>query len=126
MRVASAGVLALVVGTGCQNEAAEPAEPAQRTTSISVAVADATDVEVIEESVGYVESHTVPTVSAEVAGRVLDVTVDAGDTVEAGQVLARIDAKDYEAELRSQRGEVNRLSALIENQQRLVLSLIHI
>lgn len=120
IRAASVGVFALMVGTGCQNEAAKAPEQAPRTTSISVAVADATEVEVTEESVGYVESHTVPTVSAEVGGRVLDVTVDAGDTVSAGQVLARIDAEDYDAELRSQRGEVNRLTALIENQQRLV------
>lgn len=55
-----------------------------------------------------------------VAGRVASVAVDVGDTVHAGQVLARLDAQPLRAQLTAAAGELARAQALrAEAQQRL-------
>ncbi len=68
---------------------------------------------------GAVDPTAVPTVSAEVPGRVLQVLVDVGDPVKAGQVLAILDDQDVSNAERAARSEVKRLEALVANQQRL-------
>jgi HlyD family secretion protein len=56
-------------------------------------------------------------VAAKYAGRLSEVTVNEGDDVTAGQVLARISAPEYEAQLRGARAEVLRAKrALAESE----------
>jgi RND family efflux transporter MFP subunit len=52
------------------------------------------------QAAGYVVARRKATVAAEVAGRLLDVEVEEGDRVAAGQVLARLDAADAHRRLR--------------------------
>ena len=87
---------------------------------ITTARVETAPVETLETSVGQVESLVEPEVSAEVAGRVLSVKVEVGDTVAKGQVLAEIDAEDYRLRQGSAQAEIARLSALIGQQERLV------
>ena len=47
-------------------------------------------------------------VATKIPGRVTEVLADEGDAVEAGQVLARIDTKDSEAQLRQAEAEIER------------------
>ncbi len=108
---------ATLVGCGAGTD---PEPPAPRQVSITAAEAAARPVEVLEESVGYIDTLTAPLVAAEVAGRLVEVRVDVGQAVKAGAVLARIDAVDYENELRSTSAEVGRLKALVDNQRRVV------
>lgn len=108
---------ATLVGCGAGTD---PEPPAPRRVSITAAEAAARPVEVLEESVGYIDTLTAPLVAAEVAGRLVEVRVDVGQAVKAGDVLARIDAVDYENELRSTSAEVGRLKALVDNQRRVV------
>ena len=117
-RSAIAIALAAAVA-GCGREAAPPAT-GTRQVSITAAQALARPIEVLEESVGYIDTLTAPLVAAEVAGRLVEVKVDVGQAVKAGDVLARIDAVDYENELRSATAEVGRLQALVDNQRRVV------
>ena len=117
------GVLSLVVAglCGCGGGGTEPvAGPEVRRVSITAAVAAQRAVEVTEESVGYIDTQTSPLVAAEVAGRLVEVKVDVGQAVARGQVMARIEAIDYENALRSASAEVARLVALTDNQRRVV------
>lgn len=112
-------ILAVSALWGCGGD--KPADtPEARRVSITAAVAARYPVEVIEESVGYIDTQTSPLVAAEVAGRLVEVKVDVGQAVKAGQVLARIEAVDYQNELRSASAEVARLVALVDNQRRVV------
>jgi len=75
------------------------------------------DLEVWESSVGQLEPKVAPLIAAEVAGRLTTVTVDVGDRVEKGQVLAAIDATDFQLASKMADAEVVRLQALIHAQQ---------
>ena len=104
---------------GCGGK--EPAgTPEPRRVSVTTAVAAQRPVEVVEESIGYIDTLTSPLVAAEVAGRLVEVKVDVGQAVTAGQVLARIEAIDYQNEMRSASAEAARLVALTDNQRRVV------
>lgn len=61
----------------------------------------------IAKANGRIEAQQID-ISAKYAGRLLGVAVEEGDTVEAGQVIARIDATEYEAQLRGAEAEVLR------------------
>jgi RND family efflux transporter MFP subunit len=117
--VGALALVALVMLGGCGAESASPA-PARRQVSITATQAATRPVEVLEESVGYIDTQTAPLVAAEVAGRLVEVRVDVGQPVKAGEVLARIEAVDYENELRSASAEMGRLTALVDNQRRVV------
>lgn len=78
----------------------------------------------LEESVGVLESLADPVVSAEYAGRVIEVRVAAGSEIEQGQVLAVVDSGDaglsrravvqLEAMSREQARDLERLKKLRE------------
>lgn len=116
--------MALAVGGitllgGCSEPAPQEAPPA-RTVAVTIATVEPRRVEVLEQSVGYIETETAPMVAAEVGGRLVSVDADVGDVVTGGQVLARIDPQDYQNESRAARAEAARLAALVENQRRVV------
>lgn len=61
----------------------------------------------IAKANGRIEAQQID-VAAKYPGRLLDVNVEEGDTVEAGAVIARIDATEYEAQLRGAEAQVAR------------------
>ncbi len=77
------------------------------------------DVQVVEQSVGEVDSLSAPLVAAEVAGRVVKVFVDSGSAVKAGQLLAQIEPQDYANNRQAAQAEVKRLEALVDTQRKL-------
>jgi len=56
---------------------------------------------------GTLESKVVVSVSAKIVGKVVEVLVDQGETVAAGQVLARLESKDYDDAVRVAQAQVN-------------------
>ena len=56
---------------------------------------------------GRIEAEQVQ-IAAKLAGRVIEITVAEGDTVQAGQVLARMDDTELQAQLRSAEAQVAR------------------
>lgn len=104
-------LLAMVMLAACAEPVDEPV--AERAVPVTTATIRLGEVEVVERTVGRIEAATTPTVAAEVAGRVVAVEVDAGDRVEVGDVLARIDDTNY-------RSAMQRLVALYEQQERTV------
>lgn len=91
-----------------------------RGTTITAQPVTVDTVRITEETLGTVRTTAAPTVSAEVSARILEVLVDEGDAVDAGDLLARLDEGDFRLAAERARAEISRLSALIENQQRQV------
>ncbi len=96
--------------TACGKKAEENKGPLP--SLISVAQAQARNLEMIETAIGEADSTTLPKVAAEVAGRVVKLYAEVGDAVKQGQVLAELDAADYAA-------DAKRLQAQATTQQRL-------
>jgi RND family efflux transporter MFP subunit len=87
---------------------------------ISVTKATRQHVRVTEETIGRIDARTAPLVAAEVAGCVIRVFVDAGQKVKAGAVLAKLDSEAMRHDTEAAQAEVDRLKALIANQERTV------
>jgi RND family efflux transporter MFP subunit len=87
---------------------------------ITSAVVQSRNLELYEEVVGTIENVIDPTVGAEVAGRVTRVTGFTGKKVAKGELLAEIDAADFEIQARGDRAEIGRLTSLLEQQEKVV------
>lgn len=87
---------------------------------VSTTVVEPRPLEVYEEVVGALENVVDPTVAAEVAGRVTRVHGFTGKRVARGDVLAEIDAADFEIQSRADQAEIARLSGLAQQQERVV------
>lgn len=92
----------------------------QKRTLITVTEAKQTRFEIIEETIGTVESPINPTVTAEVSGRVTKVLARAGAPVKQGDLLAVIDADNLKLSRRSATAEAARIDALLANQTSVV------
>jgi RND family efflux transporter MFP subunit len=93
---------------------------AARAVLISTVVAEPRSLEIYEEVVGSLENVMDPRIAAEVAGRVTRVLGFTGKKVRQGELLAEIDAGDFEIQSRSDAAEIKRLQALLANQERVV------
>ncbi|MBI5006306.1 MAG: efflux RND transporter periplasmic adaptor subunit [Nitrosomonadales bacterium] len=110
-------LLSLLLLAGCNKKAEEkkteiPAVP------VTVAQSELGKMELLEESVGALESLADPIVSAEVAGRVAEVRAVAGSEVKAGQVLAVLDGRDAGLTRQAAQAEAGRVGSLSANQTR--------
>ena len=74
----------------------------------------------LEGTVGRIESKAEPLVSAEIDGRITRIDAEIGDTVALGDALAQIDPEDYRLSHQSAQADVDRINAMIKQQQRLV------
>jgi RND family efflux transporter MFP subunit len=68
------------------------------TTAPVIATAAANGNTTVLDASGYVVARRIATVSSKVSGRVLEVLIEEGQTVEANQVLARLDPIDAQAQ----------------------------
>ena len=122
--LAAAGLGTLIVADGrtAKDGKAAAGKRAAGTRAVLIAAAPAQprSVEIYEEVVGSLENAVDPKIGAEVAGRVTRVLGLAGKKVKRGELLAEIDAQDFEIQSRGDAAEVKRLQALLENQERVV------
>ena len=91
-------------------------EAGGRSIPVTLATAAARDVEIWESALGQLEARTAPMIAAEVGGRIIAVAVDVGQAVEAGQLLAEIDAEDFRLARDLARADIERLQSLIRAQ----------
>lgn len=91
-----------------------------RRTPVTVAQAVVQRVDAIETTVGRLEATAAPALAAETSGRVVRLYVDGGSVVKQGQVLAELDGEPQRLAVASARASVERLEALLANQQRTV------
>lgn len=108
----------LVLLAACSREEQVPQEPSG--TLVSTALATTRDVPVTLRALGRVQSRVAPEVAAEVEGRILHLAVDEGDHVNAGDVIAQLDAAALELERSAAQAEASRVAALLANAERRV------
>ena len=122
--LAAIGLGSYLVANGRTAKQAGQAASAQRAAPRAVLIAAHTvqpgTLEIYEEVVGSLENVIDPKIAAEVAGRVTRVLGFTGKKVRQGELLAEIDARDFEIQSRADAAEVKRLQALLENQERIV------
>jgi membrane fusion protein, multidrug efflux system len=87
---------------------------------ITTAVVQPRALEIYEEVVGTIENVIDPTVGAEVAGRVTRIAGFTGKKVAKGEVIAEIDAVDFQIQGRADQAEIGRLTSLLEQQEKVV------
>ncbi|MFZ5594950.1 MAG: efflux RND transporter periplasmic adaptor subunit [Pseudomonadota bacterium] len=115
------GLCVIVALSGCGKKAEEEKSGKRPMgTLITVTEAKLQAVQHVQESVGWIESETFPSVAAEVAGRVVRVGADIGQAVSKGQLLAELDAQDERIARAAAQAEVARVEASLANQERLV------
>jgi membrane fusion protein, multidrug efflux system len=91
-----------------------------RTTLVTVSPIKNQAIEITQSTVGTLEGLVNPTLSAEMAARVIKVYVSAGETVKKGQLIATLDATDSRMQRNEAQAEVARIQALLENQSKTV------
>ncbi len=121
----SLSLLLAILLAGCGGDekeagATQTTKAPTRATLISTTTAEVRSIEVIERSVGALESIFIPEVSAEVEGRVLNAFVKTGERVVPGQLLVELDTRDYDIAERGAQAEVAQLEALYDNQKQTV------
>ena len=90
---------------GYPRTAAETKKPARAAPPVTVAPATVKNVPLILELVGRAEAHESVTLKARVDGQIAALPFKEGQTVTAGEVLARLDPADFDARL--QQAEAN-------------------
>jgi len=123
--VAAVGLGSYLVANGRTAKDGSKAQAGKRSAAArAVLIATATvqprTLEIYEEVVGSLENVIDPKIGAEVAGRVTRVLGFTGKKVKRGELLAEIDAQDFEIQSRADAAEVKRLQAMLENQERIV------
>lgn len=114
-------VVAVLLGlVACDSKPAEKKPASAPATLVTVTTTAEAPFEVLEETVGTLEALQDPKLSAEVAGRVIEIRVEPGARVARGQVLARLDSQDARLQSQADSAEVARLAALLAQQEKLV------
>ena len=116
-RLATCSLLLCLAACGKPVEEKKAAPPA---SIITVTPVTKGEFEVVEETLGTLEVLADPRVGAEVAGRVTQVLARTGKRVKQGDVLAVIDAGDVSLLNRADAAEVQRMEALLKQQDKLV------
>jgi RND family efflux transporter MFP subunit len=107
-------------GRAARTESAKGATKGPQAVLVTAAVVQARTLEVYEEVVGTVENVIDPTIGAEVAGRVTRVLGFTGKKVAKGELIAEIDAADFQIQARADQAEIGRLTGLLEQQEKVV------
>jgi len=116
--LATAATAALVL-SGCGREAESARKAAgPPAVLITTTMVQPRTLEVYEQVVGSLENVIDPTIGAEVAGRVTRVFGFTGKKVKRGDLLAEIDAVDFEIQGRADAAEIARLQSLLSQQER--------
>ena len=118
--LAAAGLGTYFIADGRPREAGKGTAKARAAVLVTAALVQPRPLEVYEDVVGTIENVVDPTVGAEVAGRVTRVNGFTGKKVAKGELLAEIDAADFQIQSRADRAEINRLTSLLEQQERVV------
>ena len=117
-RIVSLSLLALMIA-GCGDDVEQKATgPRPVLVTMTEVVIGVT--EDLEGTVGRIESKAEPLVSAEIDGRITRIDAEIGATVALGDPLAQIDPEDYRLSHQSAQADVDRIVAMIRQQQRLV------
>lgn len=107
-------------GRAARKDTAKGAAKGPQAVLITSAVVQARTLEIYEDVVGTIENVIDPTIGAEVAGRVTRVLGFTGKKVAKGELIAEIDAADFQIQARADQAEIGRLTGLLEQQEKVV------
>lgn len=94
------------MGTGRRGPAAQP---------VSVGVVQRRDMRVLVSAIGTLQPRATAVVRAKISGELMALHFKEGDEVKAGQLLAQIDPRSYQAAADQARGTLMRDQALLRN-----------
>src|SRR5204863_2890109 len=115
-------VLLALYGLRLRQALATPEVQAVRAATINPSASGAAGTPLLTAS-GYVVARRKAVVSAKIQGRLSDLRVEEGSVVREGEVIARLESTDYEAQVKRARAAVQRAEAdLAENQRQLQLA----
>ncbi len=117
--LAGVGIYFIADG-GAREGAGKAAGKGRAAVLVTATTVQARPLEVYEDVVGTLENVIDPTIGAEVAGRIVRVHGFTGKKVAKGEVLAEIDAVDFQIQSRADQAEIGRLSSLLQQQERVV------
>jgi len=115
-------LLSCVFMLGCSKKVDE-SKATRPATPVTVAQSETHAVELLEESVGTLESFDDPIVSAEIPAKVLEIHAVAGGAIKKGQLLAVLDAQDVNLSRKAAQAELHRVGILINNQTKSLMRL---
>ncbi|MDX8402293.1 MAG: efflux RND transporter periplasmic adaptor subunit [Mariprofundaceae bacterium] len=120
----TAAMLAALALAGCKSEAEQ--SPAEQGVPVTLTSPRVQDVPIVTHVVGRLAQSRFTTLGAELAGRVTDVPVEAGDPVRKGQLLVRIDDRDARAAVERAGSRLASLQAQLSAQRKMVNRLRHL
>ena len=88
--------------------------PAERPVPVRLAVAEQRDVPRILDAVGNVEAYSSVQVKSQVGGQIIEVPVEAGQEVDEGDLLFRLDPRPFDAAVAEAEARLARNQALLE------------
>jgi len=103
-----------VTGLAACGEAPAP-KPAPRAEALKTAAVELRDVELTTSAEAVMEAVHQSTVSAQIAGRVVDLRFDVGDYVKKGEVIVRIDERAASQALAASEAQVAEARAALAN-----------
>ena len=107
-------VLFLLVLAGCEGPPPEPPPPVRPVKLFTVGSVEAASV---REYPGTVRAAQNAEMAFEVPGRITEFLVREGQRVSEGEILAKIDPRDYQAELDKQNAQLHKAEADLERSQ---------
>lgn len=112
MRVIAVALAIALAGCGSP----DPAKPAPAAgPALESAAVEMRDVEVTYSAEAVVEAVRQSTVSAQIAGRIVDLRFDVGDHVKKGEVIARIDERAASQAVAATEAQVRQAEAALRN-----------
>lgn len=112
--------IAISCGKKDASEAKKSQDKGPKPTLVTMTQVKKQAVEISETAIGTLEGLTNPTVSSEVAARVIKIHVNTGQAVKQGQLIATLDAADFSMQRNEAQAEVARIEALLTNQAKTV------
>lgn len=113
-------VTLLLIACGEMEQDAGAETSNRRAVLVTTQRAVTTDLPIWLQTVGQVHSQSVPTLAAEVEGRITMVVADTGDSIEQGQLLAETDTSTLLLQQQAAQAGLERLSVHIANGERRV------
>jgi RND family efflux transporter MFP subunit len=113
VKAAALSLAAALLVAACDSE--KPAAPAAGVPTVETAAVEARDVELTYSAEAVVEAVRQSTVSAQIAGRIVELRFDVGDYVKKGEVIVRIDERAAAQALAASEAQVRQAEAALRN-----------
>jgi RND family efflux transporter MFP subunit len=113
VKQAALALAAALLVAACGSE--KPASPAAGAPALETALVETRDVDITYSAEAVVEAVRQSTVSAQIAGRVVELRFDVGDYVKKGEVIVRIDERAAAQALAATEAQVRQAEAALRN-----------